>query len=79
MKICQPNDIKLFCKDYVEKAEYMFVFATSATVLIILSLVSYALKILRALFNEAIPLEGPLIDQSQFMWSQKLISKRPHI
>lgn len=44
MKICQPNDIKLFCKDYVEKAEYMFILATSATVLIILSLVSYKLR-----------------------------------
>ncbi|KAK7601252.1 hypothetical protein V9T40_008693 [Parthenolecanium corni] len=41
MKICQPNDIKLFCKDYVEKAEYMFILATSATVLIILSLIHY--------------------------------------
>lgn len=39
MKICQPNSIKLFCKDYVEKAEPMFVLGTSASVLIILSLV----------------------------------------
>lgn len=39
MKICQPNPVKLFCKDYVEKAEYMFILATSACVLVILSLV----------------------------------------
>lgn len=40
MKICQPNEVKLFCKDYVEKAEYMFILATFASVLVILSLVS---------------------------------------
>lgn len=41
MKICQPNPVKLFCKDYVEKAEYMFILATSACVLVILSLVHF--------------------------------------
>lgn len=40
MKVCGQNDIKLFCGDYVEKAELMFILATAATVLIILSLVS---------------------------------------
>lgn len=40
MKVCE-NDIKLFCKDYVEKAEVMFIIASAACILIILSLVHY--------------------------------------
>lgn len=39
MKVCETQEVKLFCKDYVEKAEVMFILATAATVLIILSLV----------------------------------------
>lgn len=39
-KICQSNDIKLFCKDYVEKVGFMFIIATLACILVILSLVS---------------------------------------
>ncbi|KAF5302268.1 hypothetical protein FQA39_LY10307 [Lamprigera yunnana] len=41
MKVCGENDIKLFCGDYVGKAEFMFILATAATVLIILSLIHY--------------------------------------
>lgn len=41
MKVCGENDIKLFCGDYVDKAELMFILATAATVLIILSLIHY--------------------------------------
>lgn len=40
MKICADQDVKMFCKDYVEKAEIMFIVATAACFLIILSLVS---------------------------------------
>lgn len=40
MKICSEQDVKMFCKDYVEKAEIMFIIATAASFLIILSLVS---------------------------------------
>lgn len=40
MEICPPQEIKLFCKDYVEKAEVMFILATFACMLVILSLVS---------------------------------------
>ncbi|XP_003425532.1 neuronal membrane glycoprotein M6-a isoform X2 [Nasonia vitripennis] len=41
MQICGAQEVKLFCKDYVEKAEIMFVLATIATILVILSLVHY--------------------------------------
>ncbi|XP_031340822.1 proteolipid protein DM beta isoform X1 [Photinus pyralis] len=41
MQVCGENDIKLFCGDYVDKAELMFILATAATVLIILSLIHY--------------------------------------
>lgn len=40
MKVCEEHDVKSFCGDYVEKAVLMFIVATAATVLIILSLVS---------------------------------------
>ncbi|KAL1116104.1 hypothetical protein AAG570_005599 [Ranatra chinensis] len=36
-----PNEIKLFCKDTVEKAEAMFILATFSSLLIILSLVHF--------------------------------------
>lgn len=39
MAICD-NEIKLFCKDYVERAEVMFILATVACLFVILSLVS---------------------------------------
>ncbi|KAI4462950.1 myelin proteolipid [Holotrichia oblita] len=41
MKICSDQEVKMFCKDYVEKAEIMFIIATAACFLIILSLVHY--------------------------------------
>lgn len=44
MKVC-GDEIKLFCKDYVEKAEWMFILATFSSVLVILSLVRFILCI----------------------------------
>jgi len=41
MKICETHEIKLFCKDYVERAEIMFILATVACVLVIMSLIHY--------------------------------------
>lgn len=41
MQVCEAHEIKLFCKDYVEKAEIMFILATTASFLIILSLVNF--------------------------------------
>ncbi|XP_046394411.1 neuronal membrane glycoprotein M6-a isoform X1 [Ischnura elegans] len=41
MKVCEMQEIKLFCKDYVEKAEVMFILAAVACLLVILSLVHY--------------------------------------
>lgn len=41
MKVCESHEVKLFCKDYVEKAEIMFILATVACILVILSLVHY--------------------------------------
>jgi hypothetical protein len=41
MKICEAQRMKLFCKDYVEKAEFMFILAMVSCILVILSLVHY--------------------------------------
>lgn len=41
LKICDTNRVKLFCRDYVEKAEVMFILATIAALLVVLSLVHY--------------------------------------
>ncbi|CAG0890786.1 unnamed protein product [Darwinula stevensoni] len=41
MTICDPGEKKLFCKDYVENAEVMFILATVSCVIVILSLVHY--------------------------------------
>lgn len=41
MRICEAHEIKLFCKDYVEKAEFMFILAMVACILVIMSLVHY--------------------------------------
>ncbi|XP_011197019.1 neuronal membrane glycoprotein M6-a isoform X1 [Zeugodacus cucurbitae] len=41
MKICDKYEIKAFCKDGVENAEVMFILATLAALLVILSLVHY--------------------------------------
>lgn len=40
MKVSGESNVKAFCKDYVEKVEIMFILATVASVLVILSLVS---------------------------------------
>nr|CAD7409552.1 unnamed protein product [Timema poppensis] len=40
MEVCDTHELKLFCKDYVERAEIMFILATVACLLVILSLVS---------------------------------------
>ncbi|XP_006622403.1 neuronal membrane glycoprotein M6-a isoform X1 [Apis dorsata] len=41
MKVCGPQEVKLFCKDFVEKAVVMFVLATIAAMLVVLSLIHY--------------------------------------
>jgi hypothetical protein len=41
LKVCGEHDVKLFCKDYTEKIEVMVILATVASVLVILSLVSW--------------------------------------
>ena len=41
MKICEQFEVKMFCKDYVEKAEVMFILAAFATILVIFSLIHY--------------------------------------
>lgn len=44
MQVCGSQEVKLFCKDYVEKAEVMFILATVASMLVILSLVGSSCK-----------------------------------
>lgn len=41
MEVCGPEEIKLFCKDYVENGEIMFILATSACGLVVFSLIHY--------------------------------------
>jgi len=41
MEVCDTHEIKLFCKDYVERAEVMFILATAACLLVIISLIHY--------------------------------------
>lgn len=41
LRICEAHKVKLFCKDYVEKAEFMFILAMVSCILVILSLVHY--------------------------------------
>ncbi|KAJ9584230.1 hypothetical protein L9F63_021435, partial [Diploptera punctata] len=41
MEVCDTHEIKLFCKDYVERAEVMFILASVACVLVIISLIHY--------------------------------------
>lgn len=41
LKICETRDIKFFCRDFVEKSEYMFIMGTFGVVLILISLVHY--------------------------------------
>ncbi len=40
-----PAEIKMFCKDFVEDAEVMFVLATSACLLVIISLVHFLMAL----------------------------------
>jgi len=40
-KVCETHEIKLFCKDYVERATIMFILASVASVLVIMSLIHY--------------------------------------
>lgn len=39
LKICETRDIKFFCRDFVEKSEFMFVMGTVGVILILISLV----------------------------------------
>lgn len=39
LKICESRDIKFFCKDFVEKSEFVFVLETFGVILILTSLV----------------------------------------
>lgn len=41
MEVCEAHEVKLFCKDYVERAEVMFILATVACLLVIISLIHY--------------------------------------
>jgi len=41
MRVCESIEVKLFCKDYVERAEVMFIIATISCALVIMSLVHY--------------------------------------
>ncbi|KAL0269026.1 UNVERIFIED_CONTAM: hypothetical protein PYX00_010770 [Menopon gallinae] len=64
LKICEPNDIKLFCKDFVEKAEVVFIAAAIASFVVVLSLVHY-LMCLSANYAH-------IRDQSKFQELQEL-------
>ncbi|XP_066589659.1 neuronal membrane glycoprotein M6-a isoform X2 [Prorops nasuta] len=41
LNICSEQQVKWFCKDGVEKAESMFILATGASLLVVLSLIHY--------------------------------------
>lgn len=41
MKICEEFEVKVFCKDSVEKAEVMFILASLSCILVILSLAHF--------------------------------------
>nr|XP_023011955.1 proteolipid protein DM beta isoform X1 [Leptinotarsa decemlineata] len=41
MKVSGESNVKAFCKDYVEKVESMFILASVASILVILSLIHY--------------------------------------
>ena len=45
MEVRGTAEIKMFCKDFVEHAEVMFVFATLASLLVIISLVHYLMAL----------------------------------
>lgn len=39
LKICETRDVKFFCRDFVEKSEFMFLMGTFGVILILISLV----------------------------------------
>lgn len=41
LQVCGPEELKLFCKDYVEVAEVSFILSTVASFVVSLSLVHY--------------------------------------
>ena len=45
MEVRGPAEIKMFCKDYVEDAEVMFLLSTAASVLVIVSLVHFLMAL----------------------------------
>ena len=45
MEVDGPAEIKMFCKDYVERAEIMFIMATLSCVLVIISLVHFLMAL----------------------------------
>ena len=45
MEVRGPAEIKMFCKDFVEHAEIMFILATASSVLVILSLVHFLMAL----------------------------------
>ncbi len=45
MEVKGPAEIKMFCKDFVEDAEFMFVLATAACMLVIVSLVHFLMAL----------------------------------
>lgn len=62
MKICETHEIKLFCKDYVERAEVMFILATVACALVIMSLVNYYVYLVLLLFSNVMSKIDSLFD-----------------
>ena len=45
MEVRGPAEIKMFCKDFVEHAEIMFILATLACILVIMSLVHFLMAL----------------------------------
>ena len=45
MEVEGPAEIKMFCKDFVEDAELMFILATLSCILVILSLVHFLMAL----------------------------------
>ena len=45
MEVRGPAEIKMFCKDFVKHAEIMFILATLACILVIMSLVHFLMAL----------------------------------
>jgi len=60
LKICEVREIKFFCRDFVEKSEFMFMMATFGVILILISLVK---TIYLSLFNNLCKI---ILDQDLF-------------